>query len=306
MPDALQAGLAAEPAGEPRASMISRRLTSRPRTQPPLAVGGLAVALALTAGCVAKPPPGAPDQGAVEPLQISTYSLSAGDEIRISVHGYPELDRTSRIPPDGTLFYPFVGDIDVHGLSIPDLRKLLAEGLQSADEQRISAGDEMQVSVYRHEELDILAIVPSSGRSNLPLAGEVELAGLTVEEANAAIAGKLSRYVMNPSVRTMILNAASPGRITNPQVSVEVLRFGGQKIVILGAVTNPGVYLNEGGARLLDIVALAGGPTVDAKLHSVAIVRAGSEGSPAQGIVANLKLAMEKGDARTRRFSEVT
>jgi hypothetical protein len=47
--------------------------------------------------------------------RLSTYYLSADDEIRISVYGYGELDRTLRIPPDGHIYYPALGEIDVDG-----------------------------------------------------------------------------------------------------------------------------------------------------------------------------------------------
>lgn len=291
----------------------------------------LAIVLALANGCAKRLPSQEPDAGTValpapkaaendsaapqqaepapgkpEPLEsgrqvgarISTYYLSSGDEIRISVFGYPELDRTVRIPPDGHLFFPMVGEIGVDGMSIPELRQLLADKLRSADEQRIGAADQVAVRVYRNDDLTVTTIVPSSGRVNLPLAGEVPLVGLTVEGANQAIAERLVRYVVKPSVSTTILKSASglPGRITDPHVSVEVVAFGGQKILVLGEVQRPGVYVSEGGSRLLDIVARAGGPTEDAKLRTVALIRPATETSPPRRAVLNLDSAMKSGD----------
>ena len=167
--------------------------------------------------------------------RLSTYYLSAGDEIRIAVYGYSELDRTISIPPDGHVYYPMIGDLDLDGMSIPELRKLLTNGLRDAEEQRIARGDHIFVRVFRHD-LDTATIVPSSGRITLPLGGEVEVVGLTVEEANQVIAEKLARYVVKPSVSTTIQKSALPGPITDPHVSVEVLRFGGHKILVLGEV----------------------------------------------------------------------
>jgi len=247
-----------------------------------------------------------PTPGQIEPIQsgrqvgarISTYYLSSGDEIRVSVSGYPNLDRTVRIPPDGHLFYPMVGDIGVDGMSIPELRRVIAGGLRTADEQRIATGDQILVRVYRHEELNTTTIVPSSGRVNLPLAGEVDIVGLTVEGASLAVAEKLLRYVLKPSVSTTIQKSASglPGRITDPHVSVEVLAFGGHKIVVLGEVRRPGVYVSEGGSRLLEMVARAGGPTEDAKLNSVALVRPATETSPLLTALVDLDRALKSGE----------
>ena len=126
--------------------------------------------------------------------------------------GYPDLARTVRIPPDGQLFFPLVGHIAVDGVSIPELRKILENGLETADEQRIATGDRISVRVYRHEDLSLATIVPSSGRVGVPLAGEVDVVGLTVEEASAAIAEGLSPYVVKPSVSTTIEAVASGHR----------------------------------------------------------------------------------------------
>lgn len=229
-------------------------------------------------------------------VRIATYFLSAGDEIRIGVWGYGEFDRTLQIPPGGLIYYPLVGQIAVEGMSIPELRSLLTEGLRSAPEQRIATGDEISIKVYRHEDLDVTTIVPSSGRVTLPLGGGVELAGLTVEEANEAISETLSRYLLRPSISTTIRRSALPGRISDPHVTVEVLRFGGHKVLVLGEVEQPGVYVNDGGGRVLEMVVKAGGPTDEANLTNVAFVRPATETSPPQATIINLRSAIQEGD----------
>jgi protein involved in polysaccharide export with SLBB domain len=299
-----------------------------------LVLASAAMALAFAQGCAKRLPPQTPDAGRIDtppppaptvgenepappeqekptpgrlvPVQsgrqlgarISTYYLSSGDEIRVSVLGSPDLSRAVRIPPDGHIFFPMVGDIGVDGMSIPELRQIIADKLRTADEQRIGTGDQVSVRVYRNDDLNTTTIVPSSGRINLPLGGEVELVRLTVEEANQAIAKKLLPYVVRPSVSTTILKSASglPGRISDPQVSVEVMAFGGHKILVLGEVENPGVYVNEGGSRLLEIVARAGGPTKDAKMKNVALIRPATETSPARTAVVDLDRAIKNGD----------
>ena len=230
--------------------------------------------------------------------RISTYYLSSGDEIKVSVFGYPELDRTLKIPPDGHMFYPMVGDISVDGLSIPELRQIVTDKLKGADDQRIASGDQLSVKVYRQDDLTVTTVVPSSGVVNLPLAGEVDLKGLTVEAANQAVAEKLRPYVVKPAVTTTIVKSATglPGRITDPHVSVEVLAFGGHKILVLGEVVKPGVYVNEGGSRVLDVLAKAGGPTSDAKMRSVAFVRPATETSPARNALLDLDRALKNGE----------
>lgn len=295
----------------------------------------LAMSLAFAGGCAKALPPQAPGAGAIEspsmealrgpgiePLaapppeapaagrlagppsgrqvgaRISTYYLSAGDEIRITVFGYPELSRTVRIPPDGHMYYPALGDVAVDGMSIPELHQLITAKLRSAAEQRIEMGDQILITVYRQEDLTLTTIVPSSGRVNVPLAGDVVLAGLTVEEARQAITEKMKPFVVNPSVSTTIQRSASglPGPIRDPQVSVEVLAFGGHKILVLGEVQRPGVYVSEGGGRLLEIVARAGGPTKDAKMKNVALIRPATETAPPRTALVDLELVLKNGE----------
>jgi len=232
--------------------------------------------------------------------RISTYYLSSGDEIRISVFGYPDLTRTVRIPPDGHLFFPTLGDVDVDGMSIPELRDEIAEKLRTAGPQRIGVGDQVAVRVYRNDDLNQTALVPSSGGISIPLAGEVHLAGLTVEGASQAIAERLTPYIVNPSVTTTIQKSVSglPGPITDPRVSVEVMEFGGHKIIVLGEVAHPEVYVSVGGSRLLEMVARAGGPTQDAKLGIVALVRPATE--TAQQVTAVVDLGRAIGGDLTQ------
>jgi polysaccharide export outer membrane protein len=246
-------------------------------------------------------PPGEPETiqgGRQVGARISTYYLSSGDEIRISVYGYPQLARTARIPPDGHLFYPTLGDVDVDGMSIPELRDMITERLRTAEEQRIVTGDEIAVRVYRNDDVNTTAVVSSSGRVSLPLAGEVAVVGLTVEGASRAIAEKLSPYIVRPSVSTTIQKSVAglPGPVTDPHVSVEVTDFGGHKVVVLGAVAHPGVYVSEGGSRLVEMVARAGGPTADAKLARVALVRPATETAQQLTAVVDLNRAIKGGD----------
>jgi protein involved in polysaccharide export with SLBB domain len=252
----------------------------------------------------AKPSP--PDAGGGVVVQggrqvgprIATYYLSPGDEIRVSVFGSAELSRTLKIPPDSRVFFPMVGEIAVDGMSIPEFRQILVDKLRTAEEQRIGTGDEIAVKVFRNDDLSLTTLVPSSGRINMPLAEEVELAGLTVEEANQAIAKKLLPYIVRPSVSTTIMKSASglPGRISDPQVSVEVTGFGGHKVLVLGEVKNPGVYVSEGGSRVLEMLARAGGPTDNAKLKNVALVRPATETSAMRNVLLNVDQALKTGD----------
>jgi len=98
------------------------------------------------------------------------------------------------------------------------------------------------------------------------------------------------------SASTLKSASGLPGRISDPQVSVEVLGFGGHKILVLGEVQNPGIYVNEGGGRVLEMVARAGGANKDAQMKNVALIRPGTETSPPRNTIVNLDRFIKHGD----------
>jgi polysaccharide biosynthesis/export protein len=88
--------------------------------------------------------------------------------------------------------------------------------------------------------------VSPDGYLDLPLAGQIEVAGKTVEQAEGALKGKLSKF------------------FNDPQISLTVTDFRSQPVSVLGSVKTPGVVQLQGEKRLLEVVSLAGGTTVDA------------------------------------------
>ncbi|MCP4058029.1 MAG: polysaccharide export protein [Pseudoalteromonas sp.] len=58
------------------------------------------------------------------------YVLGTGDSISIQVHGEEDLSFETRIGGDGTIRYPFLGDIKVTGRTVAEVRWLIADGLK--------------------------------------------------------------------------------------------------------------------------------------------------------------------------------
>jgi polysaccharide export outer membrane protein len=59
----------------------------------------------------------------------SVYLLGAGDALRITVFGEPDLSGTFKIADNGTLVMPLVGQVSAQGLSVPELQKRLVSQL---------------------------------------------------------------------------------------------------------------------------------------------------------------------------------
>ena len=62
--------------------------------------------------------------------QSESYRLAPGEKVAISVFGEDDLSMNVTLPNNGVLKYPFLGDIPVAGLTVPELERAIADGLR--------------------------------------------------------------------------------------------------------------------------------------------------------------------------------
>jgi polysaccharide export outer membrane protein len=122
---------------------------------------------------------------------------------------------------------------------------------------RIGPLDKLNITVFEVKDLTIEKLqVDASGQVLLPLIGSITAQGKTTTELSAEIARRLSEHYMQ-----------------SPQVSVVVEEAVSQKVSVEGAVTEPGVFEMKGRTSLLEAVAMAKGPSKEADLRRVAVIR---------------------------------
>jgi polysaccharide biosynthesis/export protein len=88
--------------------------------------------------------------------------------------------------------------------------------------------------------------VTAGGDINLPMVGRVHVAGMSVEELEGELTGRLRKY------------------IRNPEVAINVTQFKSQPVSVIGWVANPGVVQLEGRKTLIEVLSMAGGVSRDA------------------------------------------
>jgi polysaccharide export outer membrane protein len=132
-------------------------------------------------------------------------------------------------------------------------KALTADVVQTSSKESllIGPGDLLHVSVLREPELQEHVRVRDSGLVNLPLIGDVHLAGLDPAAASDAIA---ARYL-------------DGNYLKHPDVEVLVEEFATQPVAVLGQVVKPGTYAITAPRTLLDLLAMAGGLTEIADRH---------------------------------------
>lgn len=120
----------------------------------------------------------------------------------------------------------------------------------------LGSGDKLRVIVFGEQDLSGEFDVTGTGKVSLPLIGQVQATGLTLNQFEDEIANKLKE-----------------GYLTSPKVSVEVLNY--RPFYIIGEVDKPGEYPYTNGMSVLNAVAVAGGFTYRARQDQVFITRGG-------------------------------
>jgi protein involved in polysaccharide export with SLBB domain len=120
---------------------------------------------------------------------------------------------------------------------------------------KLGTGDKLRVTVYNEKNLSGDYEVSDRGSIAMPLIGQVDVAGLTVSDAEMLITSKYGEKYL-----------------VNPRIGIEVLNY--RPFFILGEVKNPGGYPYVSGMSVLNAVSLAGGFTPRADERDIVVKHA--------------------------------
>lgn len=110
------------------------------------------------------------------------------------------------------------------------------------DTYTLGPGDQIVVRVPEFEEIDSKPVpIDLKGTVNLPSIGRLQASGLTTEQLESAIAGRLKKYLVKPDVAVYLTEMRS------------------QPVSLIGEVQNPGVHQLQGQKNLFEVLSLAGG-----------------------------------------------
>jgi polysaccharide export outer membrane protein len=122
-------------------------------------------------------------------------------------------------------------------------------------EYRLQPGDELDIRFYYNPELSTSVLIRPDGRISLPLANEIQAAGLT------------------PAALQQRLRTAYEPELRRPELTVIVRSFNSQKVFVGGEVASPGVVQALGPLTVLQSVTQAGGFKETARLNEVLVIR---------------------------------
>ena len=122
--------------------------------------------------------------------------------------------------------------------------------------------DTVEIRVFREDELTTAGQLSPDGTISMPLIGAVKLAGLTTDQAAAAITAKLK-----------------DGYLVRPQVSVSIEARVRRTVTVLGQAQSPGVFELPADRQLtvVEAIGMAGGATRIANTKKISLKRKGGE-----------------------------
>jgi polysaccharide biosynthesis/export protein len=135
----------------------------------------------------------------------------------------------------------------VQGSAVP-AQTAPTQSAGQAPQITIGPGDQLDIEVFDTPELSGPVRVSQTGEINLTVLGNIPIAGLTPNQAARKIESELK----------------TRGMLVDPHVTVSIGEYATQGATMMGEVHAPGLYPTLGSRRLLEMIALAGGPTTTA------------------------------------------
>jgi polysaccharide export outer membrane protein len=132
---------------------------------------------------------------------------------------------------------------------------------QSNAPYKLRHGDALMVSVWRDEALRMEVRVLPDGSITFPLAGRVDVVGLSTTEAEARIVERLKKYIPE-AVVTVVITATE-----------------GNRVYVIGKVVNPGaVVMTSPETTVLQMLSQVGGLDRFADGNSIRVLRNTAQG----------------------------
>jgi polysaccharide biosynthesis/export protein len=133
---------------------------------------------------------------------------------------------------------------------------------QSSAAYQLRHGDALTVSVWKEDALRMEVRVLPDGSITFPLAGRVEVAGLTTSQAEERIASRIKKFIPEAAV------------------TVVVTGIDGSRVYVLGKVTQPGpVTLISPSTTVLQVLSQARGLDRFADGNAIRVLRQTGEGA---------------------------
>ena len=249
----------------------------------------LVVALLVIARAAQAPPGEQPRNVATRTGQAQPdYVVGFQDVLNVSMLGESELTRTIAVDADGTFEYPYAGRIKAAGSTLRTIealieKKLVDGGYFVAPQITVEVAKYRSQNVYVLGEvrvpgqyaltgsMTVLQVLAAAGSPTPAAAGHVVItrpAGVEPQLPDSESGGGSSLRI---SMKALQSGQIPPGFLLRDGDSINVPRA--ESVYVTGHVKAPGPYVIEGSLTVMQVIAMAGGPTERGATGRVKIFR---------------------------------
>jgi polysaccharide export outer membrane protein len=211
---------------------------------------------------------------AVPSYQPQDYRVGPGDVLTITVWDHPELttpagqyrsanESGTLVNEDGKIFYPYVGEVQVNGLTPPQIRTILSKKLAAYIEK---VQLDVRVNGFRSKRIYVVGEVKTAGLLEINdiamtmLEAVNRAGGFTTEADGSRILLTRAGTTYRVDLQALYENGATWQNIRlEPGDVVNVPDRQQNKIFVLGEISKPGSYvMNKRRSTLAEVLADAG------------------------------------------------
>jgi polysaccharide export outer membrane protein len=217
--------------------------------------------------------------------QAADTVLGAGDVIKVSVFGSPDLNVEVKVTNAGTINFPLLGEVEVAGLASAEAEKKIAHLLDSGGFVR-NPQVNIMVQVLQSQQVSVLGQVSRPGRYPLgamqTLTDMIATAGGPTADGAESVTltrtenGKTTSYTVN------LLDMVRAGDgVQNPVLKNNDIVFveKAPRLYVFGEVQHPGIYRLERNMTVLQALSAGGGLSPRGTVRGLAIRRRMQDGS---------------------------
>lgn len=221
--------------------------------------------------------------------ESASYRIGSGDVLNVEVVGRKDLSAQYTVGQDGVLFMPLTGGITAEGKTAPQLAAELARRLSLYDRDITQVN--VSVAEFKSRKIFVMGGVVTPGKYSFAqqptIWDAISEAGGPSDDAQLQAVEVIPGDPTTGATHTVDVAAAiREGRVQSlerlkPGDTVRVpkglpgsgMGATGSSIFMFGAITRPGPIPMDKQIDLMSAIAQSGGPTADANLKSVQIVR---------------------------------
>ena len=212
------------------------------------------------------------------------YRVGADDVIDISIYDQPDLSKTVRVLPDGSISFPLLGSLKVDGLTVSELESHLEESLSK--DYLVNPQVSVFIREFRSRKIYLLGEVVRPGL--LELTGPTTLlealsrvGGVKKEAGKTAIISRRGKGEKKGGENTDPIKIDMVKLLEEGDTSLNIALQEGDVVhvpkansfFIMGEVKKPGSYILDKGITIVQAITMAGGFTKIAAPTRTKIIR---------------------------------